>query len=108
MLKVGDVVYLKGDGPDKRNPLRSVTVVKIGRQYAHLSEREFKIDLSTNRLVSSSYDKLYLTKEDYERKVEKRIKWGLIKQEISGIYECPEHLTIENLNSILDILYGDT
>lgn len=83
-----------------------VSVVKIGRKWADLSNRH-RIDMVTFRADGGGYNSpgtAYLSEQIYRDKVALSRAWQSLTQKISGMYSIPTGMTIEKIDQIADLL----
>jgi len=80
---------------------REVTIVKIGRKWAHLSGwRNERIDIETLEMDGSKYSspgQCYLNRADYGNQVKIETAWRHLHENIGRVRCPPKGMTIERI-----------
>lgn len=105
-LTVGQELWLVPD----RGMARAVKVVKVGRKWAELDNRD-RVDMNTMKLDGGEYaspGQCYLSREVHDREVELRIAWayfsGLVCDHRHG---PPEGVTIAQIANAQRALFKE-
>jgi hypothetical protein len=114
-ITVGQELYIVKPKPySYSNGLQPVT--KVGRDYFYIGTKwgETKFSLETlgewynPKTGSGHYSaQAYLTEQDYLDKVQLSTKWKEFNMLVRDKYTRPEHVTLEQINTMLNIINGD-
>lgn len=109
-IKVGQQVYVVQAQYRREDTLRAAyeEVTRIGNKYFYTGEgwKETKYSLKTLREVSDSnyHAAAYLTKEEFDERIALTDAWNEFKTVASNLYSRPEHLTLQDIQSIVNTL----
>ena len=86
---------------------REVTVLKIGRKWAAISERGDRIDIETLVVDGKGYSspgRCYRSREGYETIAAANAAWDALMRDLRNTYQRPRGLTVEDIEQARRIL----
>lgn len=106
-LYVGQTLWLQSHVSYQKSC--ETKIIKIGRQYAYLDngDRIFIDTLERDGGKYSSNYTLWESKQEYDKCKEKDKLWDAIQRKIRDQYRVPKELSIEKIEQIYEILYGE-
>lgn len=84
-----------------------VTVTKVGRKWAELSARGYRIDKTTLIIDGAGYTspgRCYLTKDEHTAEENMRQAWRKLRDFIDRKYSPPHGITVESVEAALHML----
>jgi hypothetical protein len=103
-LFVGDCLFYVAN--DNRRSTTTVSVVKIGRKWVELSNRN-RVDIMSLEADGGQYSSpgtAWLSEQAYRDRVALQDAWRSLRRQIDGLYGAPAGLTIEKMDQIADLL----
>lgn len=85
-------------GSDNAKTQRAVTITKIGRKWATLSNGH-RIDIESMAVDGGGYNppgECYESQQAYEQAIALIVAWQKLTRDLSGM-RCPAHMTIEKI-----------
>jgi hypothetical protein len=86
---------------------REVTVIKVGRKWAEIDVRGYRIDKTTLAIDGGDYTspgRCYLCRETYERRVALLRAWNAVASKIDRRYGPADGVTIDDVRAAAALL----
>ncbi len=84
-----------------------VQVTKVGRKWAEISLRGYRISLNKLIIDGGGYTspgRCYLTKEEHEAEVKLHAAWARLRSFMDRKHNPPDGVTIENIEAAIQVL----
>lgn len=84
-----------------------VTVTKVGRKWAEISARGYRIDKETLAIDGGGYTspgRCYLTKDEHDAAENLRRAWSKLRDYVDRKYTAPEGVTVDAIEAALRVL----
>lgn len=106
MLTVGQTIWMVPTQRYAGEP-KFVQVVKVGRKWAEISARGYRIDKDTLVIDGAGYrspGKCYLTKEEHDAEKKLEGAWRELRDFVDRNYARPDGVSIDNIRAALQAL----
>lgn len=106
MVEVGQKLWWVGSPLCGYPNQAEVTVVKVGRKWADLNNRQ-RIDIATMRADGngrSSPGTCYTSQKEYEDRQKLMEEWERLRKWMANRYSIPPAMTVEKIKSVWDTL----
>ena len=107
MLKVGQQLWYVPSDIRFRKP-EFVTVTKVGRKWASLNWRGYRISIDDLRVDGDAYSspgQCYLSKEEYDQAMERQSAWKALYDLMRWQSVCPDGVDIADIRQARSLLF---